>query len=158
MVTTPYIVNWIKIGTLSLQSYVDTNMIRHGQITLAENCGNSISMISQLIRLITENSPKYISDSLSSNSIVFFIIKKELWNHFQLFADCLTIFPVYRAAKLFATYSTHPVYFYKFTFQGRRSFNMLNDKPYGKTIYFTFLWKRILKTRLQLCAILYFRN
>ncbi|KAK1130322.1 hypothetical protein K0M31_018458 [Melipona bicolor] len=108
VVTTPYIVNLIAIGTMSLQSYVDTNVIRYGQITLAENCGNSIFVIGKLIQLTTERSPKYI------------------------LADSLNIFPVYRAAMLFATNSAQPVYFYKFTFQGRYSFYMLNDTtPYG---------------------------
>ncbi|XP_043523874.1 esterase E4-like isoform X1 [Frieseomelitta varia] len=50
----------------------------------------------------------------------------------EVYADSIITFPMYRTARLFATYCRHPVYFYKFTFQGRRSFYMLNDTtPYG---------------------------
>lgn len=45
----------------------------------------------------------------------------------QLYGDGIIIFPMYRAAKLFATYSKQPVYFYKFTFKSRYSFQMWND-------------------------------
>ena len=49
---------------------------------------------------------------------------------------------MYRAARLFATYSRLPVYFYKFTFQGRYSFYLLNDTtPYGKMIHPFFVFK-----------------
>ncbi|XP_033329533.2 uncharacterized protein LOC117222127 [Megalopta genalis] len=43
-----------------------------------------------------------------------------------LYGDGIIIFPMYRAAKLFATYSKQPVYFYKFTFKSRYSFQMWN--------------------------------
>ncbi|CAK9823340.1 Esterase FE4 [Anthophora retusa] len=45
----------------------------------------------------------------------------------QIYADSVIIFPMYRSAKLFATYSTLPVYFYKFTYAGRYSFYKFND-------------------------------
>lgn len=45
----------------------------------------------------------------------------------EVYADSVVIFPVYRAAKLFASKSSAPVYFYKFTYQGRKSFYMFND-------------------------------
>ncbi|XP_068985006.1 uncharacterized protein [Bombus flavifrons] len=50
----------------------------------------------------------------------------------DIYGDAITKFPMYRAIKLFATYSKLPVYFYKFSFQGRYSFYMLNaTTPYG---------------------------
>ncbi|KOX76875.1 Esterase FE4 [Melipona quadrifasciata] len=63
----------------------------------------------------------------------------------KVYADSVIIFPMYRTARLFATYCRHPVYFYKFTFQGRNSFYMLNDttfppffvfEDYGAVLYF----------------------
>ncbi|CAL7939260.1 unnamed protein product [Xylocopa violacea] len=52
----------------------------------------------------------------------------------KIYADSIIIFPMYRAAKLFASTSQLPVYFYKFTFVGRYSFRMWNDTtPYGVT-------------------------
>ncbi|XP_034181508.2 uncharacterized protein LOC117604963 [Osmia lignaria lignaria] len=45
----------------------------------------------------------------------------------QLYGDAVPTFAMYRAAKIFAKQSRQPVYFYKFTFQGRYSFQMWND-------------------------------
>lgn len=136
------IARWMVIGVLSLLLYLCTNVIRHSRITLVENCENSISMTSQLIRLTTESSPKYISHSLYT--LIPFSLgilqKREIL--FQVYADSIITFPMYRTARLFARYCRHPVYFYKFTFQGRRSFYMLNDTtPYGKMIHSFFIFK-----------------
>ncbi|OAD60209.1 Esterase FE4 [Eufriesea mexicana] len=50
----------------------------------------------------------------------------------HIYADSVIIFPTYRTAKLIATNSRVPVYFYKFTYQGRYSFTMWNaTTPYG---------------------------
>ncbi|XP_076682059.1 esterase E4 [Andrena cerasifolii] len=50
----------------------------------------------------------------------------------EVYADSIIIFPMYRAAKLIAAGSSQPVYFYKFTYQGRYSFSMWNSStPFG---------------------------
>ncbi|XP_076231555.1 esterase E4-like [Calliopsis andreniformis] len=50
----------------------------------------------------------------------------------HVYADSIIIFPMYRLAKLLAATSCQPVYFYKFTFEGRYSFFMQNGTtPYG---------------------------
>ncbi|KZC07956.1 PREDICTED: esterase E4-like [Dufourea novaeangliae] len=66
----------------------------------------------------------------------------------EIYADGIIIFPMYRTAKLFATYSKKPVYFYKFTFQSRYSFSMWNDTtPFGVVhhddLQFLFFMKQI---------------
>lgn len=45
----------------------------------------------------------------------------------QLYGDGIITFPMYRAAKLMATYSKQPVYFYKFSHKSRYSFYQWND-------------------------------
>ncbi|XP_017883229.1 esterase FE4-like [Ceratina calcarata] len=55
------------------------------------------------------------------------IDKNNLKGLHDIYTDSIVTFPMYRAAKLFATYSDRPVYFYKFTYQGRYSFRMYND-------------------------------
>lgn len=58
---------------------------------------------------------------------------------FQIIADSVIIFPLYRSMKLLAEYNDHPVYFYMFTYQGRYSFSMWNETtPYG--IFFSFIF------------------
>lgn len=50
----------------------------------------------------------------------------------KVYGDCITIFPVYRAVKLFASKSREPVYFYKFTYEGRFGFyRWSNDTAYN---------------------------
>ncbi|XP_076231278.1 uncharacterized protein LOC143177296 [Calliopsis andreniformis] len=50
----------------------------------------------------------------------------------EAYSDGVNMFSIYRTAKLLAATSSQPVYFYKFTFQGRHSFYMWNDTtPFG---------------------------
>nr|ARK19930.1 carboxylic ester hydrolase [Ampulex compressa] len=50
----------------------------------------------------------------------------------DIYADSILMYPMYVSAQLLAEYSSMPVYFYKFTYQGRFSFSMWNDTaPYG---------------------------
>lgn len=94
----------------------------------------------------------HIRFSLRCNSIFIGNITKNVKFFFQVYADSIITFPMYRTARLFATYCRHPVYFYKFTFQGRRSFYMLNDTtPYGKMIRSFFVFK-------DYGAVLYFHE
>ena len=74
-------------------------------------------------------------------------ISRELWKFYfndqpintangkklgEIYCDSIITYPMYRAARLLATHSKLPVYFYKFAFQGRYSFYMLNaTTPYG---------------------------
>ncbi|XP_076396750.1 uncharacterized protein LOC100876166 [Megachile rotundata] len=52
----------------------------------------------------------------------------------QILGDAVPTFAMFRAGKLFASMSKQPVYFYKFTFQGRYSFRMWNETtPSGVT-------------------------
>lgn len=54
-------------------------------------------------------------------------------NVFQIYADSVIIFSMYRIAKLIAENCGEPVYFYDFTYQGRYSFTRWNaTTPYGK--------------------------
>ncbi|XP_053985421.1 uncharacterized protein LOC128879892 [Hylaeus volcanicus] len=45
----------------------------------------------------------------------------------EVYADGIIIFSMYRTAKLMASKSKQPVYFYKFTYKSRYSFRMWND-------------------------------
>lgn len=80
--------------------------------------------------------------SLTNNSFkgldnVHFDFTKTYNSHFisQAYAD-LTGFQVNRAANLISQKSTQPIYYYKFSYQGRYSHFYLPDsngtKPYGK--------------------------
>ncbi|XP_076180089.1 esterase E4-like [Ptiloglossa arizonensis] len=50
----------------------------------------------------------------------------------EVYGDGIIIFPMFRTAKILASRSNQPVYFYKFTYKSRFSFQMWNDTtPYG---------------------------
>ncbi|KAJ8686916.1 hypothetical protein QAD02_022710 [Eretmocerus hayati] len=55
----------------------------------------------------------------------------------QIYADAIIGFSVYRTANLMAQYSTQPVYYYEFAYQGRYSFQSWNKtgEPYGVAHY-----------------------
>lgn len=86
--------------------------------------------------------PKTIKIS-SYQQIAFRVFLFLIHTFFQLYSDSIVGFAANRAAKLVAQYNSEPVYYYRFSYQGRYSHFYLpgsnNTTPYGKQIRFYFL-------------------
>ncbi|XP_066595668.1 uncharacterized protein [Prorops nasuta] len=107
------------------------NMVAESSDVIVPQYNANWTTIAPISFQYERNTPKSLQVSNELRRFYFggdTITRENARNVGELYADSHVIFPVHRLGKLMGLYSKAPVYFYKFTYQGRYSFAFANDK------------------------------
>ncbi|XP_043250756.1 esterase E4-like [Colletes gigas] len=124
----PYILGVTENEFGGVASLYEKDALNNG--TLYEELDENWNRLSPIIFYYERDTPR--SNHISNELRRFYFDDQPIGSETiqglsDVYADGIIIFSMYRAAKIFASKSNQPVYFYKFNYKSRYSFRMWND-------------------------------
>ncbi|KAI4501643.1 hypothetical protein M0802_002978 [Mischocyttarus mexicanus] len=113
--------------------------VRNGNNSVFDLLNNDWDTVAPISLMYERGTPrsKYISDELRKFYFGNQPISRDSYDALaHIYSDRVIVFPVRRAAQLYADNKDVPVYFYRFSFHGRYSFAMWNNTtPYKEPVH-----------------------